>query len=157
MRRSVKAALACTGVVLALAGAAAVGSSMAAAPQKYGDIDDARMRNADKEPQNWLMYSGNDASWRHSALDKINLDTVKDLKPAWFLEFDTDRGQEASPIVVDGIAYVSTAWSKVYAVNAKTGKQLWKWESNNRGESGALPCCDVVNPVSYTHLRAHET
>ena len=144
MRRAVKIALACAGVLLVL-GAAAMGHSLAAAPARFGDIDDARLRNADKEPQNWLTYSGNDSAWRYSALDQINLDTVKNLKPAWVLEFDTDRGQEASPIVVDGVAYVSTAWSKVYAVNAKTGKQLWKWESNNRGESGALPCCDVVN------------
>ena len=142
--RKVKLGLACAGA-LAVMVAAAMGHSQSTGPTRFGQIDDVRMRNADKEPQNWLMYSGNDKAWRYSALDQINVDTVKDLKPAWVMDFDTYRGQEASPVVVDGVAYVSTAWSKVYAVNAKTGEQIWKWDSHNRGESGALPCCDVVN------------
>lgn len=130
---------------IALLGVAAAGSCLAAAPTEFGEIDDARLLNADSEPHNWLMYSANRNAWRYSALDQINVDTIRDLKPAWFLEFDTDRGQEATPIVVDGVAYVSTAWSKVYAVNAKTGEQIWKWESNNRGERAIWACCDVVN------------
>ncbi len=112
---------------------------------RFGQIDDARLRNADDEPQNWLTYSGDDHAWRFSGLSQITPENVRDLKPAWVLDFDTDRAQEATPIVVDGVAYVSTAWSKVYAVNAKSGEQIWKWESNNRGEAGAKACCDVDN------------
>ncbi len=137
-----KAGLACVG---ALAMIVAGATALAGAPTKFGDIDDARIRNADKEPQNWLVNGDNQKSWRYSQLDQINVANVKDLKPAWSLEFDTYRGQEATPIVVDGVAYVSTAWSNVYAVNAKTGEQLWKWEANNAPDSGANPCCDVVN------------
>ncbi len=131
--------------VLAIAALGLAAAEPSPGPTRFGQIDDARLRNADNEPQNWLMYSGDDHAWRYSALGQITPENVKDLKPAWVLDFDTYRGQEATPIVVDGVAYVSTAWSKVYAVNAKTGEQIWKWESNNRGESGAKPCCDVVN------------
>jgi quinohemoprotein ethanol dehydrogenase len=143
MRRELKKALVLRALVLA--GAVAAAPCLAAGAAKFGNIDDARLRRADSEPQNWLTYSGNDSAWRFSALDQINVDTVKDLKPAWVLDFDTNRGQEASPIVVDGVAYVSTAWNKVYAVDAKSGAQIWKWEPGNRAEKGAMACCDVVN------------
>ena len=116
-----------------------------AGPTKFGQIDDARMRNAASEPQNWLTYGGTLQSQRYSALDQINVGNVKQLKPAWSLDFDTNRGQEATPIVVDGVAYVTTAWSKVYAVDAKTGKQLWYFDPKVPGETGAKGCCDVVN------------
>jgi quinohemoprotein ethanol dehydrogenase len=124
---------------------AAVGLGAAKAPQKWGQIDDARIANALNEPQNWLVHSGNQQAWRYSGLDQINVDTVKDLKPAWVLEFDTWRAQESSAIVVDGVAYVTTAWSKVYAVDAKTGKQLWYFDPKVPGPAGAKTCCDVVN------------
>jgi quinohemoprotein ethanol dehydrogenase len=112
---------------------------------RFSRVDDARIANAASEPHNWLVHGGNREVWRYSALDQINVDTVKDLKPAWVMEFDTNRGQEATPIVVDGVAYVSTAWSKVYALDAKTGKQLWYYDPKVSGWSGAMTCCDVVN------------
>jgi quinohemoprotein ethanol dehydrogenase len=142
---ALKAGLVCVGVLLTLGVGAATGQSLADAPTKFGQIDDARMRNAGSEPQNWLVNGGNQQSWRYSALDQITPDNIKDLKPAWVLDFDTTRGQEATPIVVDGVAYVSTAWSNVYAVNARTGEKIWEWQANNAPDSGAKPCCDVVN------------
>ncbi len=147
---AMKIGSACAGTWVMIVAAAmgqflAGAQSLAGTPTKFGEIDDARMRNADKEPQDWLVHGGNLQSWRYSALNQITPDNIKDLKPAWVLDFDTNRGQEATPIVVDGVVYVSTAWSKVYAVNAQTGEQIWNWESNNRGEAGAMACCDVVN------------
>jgi len=130
--------------MLAIA-AISLGAASAAAPQKWGQIDDARMQAANNEPQNWLIHSGNQQAWRYSGLDQITPDNIKNLKPAWVLEFDTYRGQESTPIVVDGVAYVTTAWSKVYAVDAKTGKQLWYHDPKAMGPSGARTCCDVVN------------
>ena len=55
------------------------------------------------------------------------------------------RGQEATPLVVDGVLYVTTAWSKVFALDAKTGKQLWRFDPKVPGEMGVNACCDVVN------------
>jgi quinohemoprotein ethanol dehydrogenase len=81
----------------------------------------------------------------YSRLTQINVDTVKDLKPAWSADYDTYRGQEAEPIVVDGVMYVSTAWSKVYAYDAATGKQLWFYDPKVPGDTGVKTCCDTVN------------
>ena len=75
----------------------------------------------------WPVHGGTTNEQRFSPLAQINRDTIADLKPAWFVEFDTNRGQEATPIVVDGVLYTSTAWSKVYAVNAKTGERVSSW------------------------------
>jgi len=79
MSRSLEIVRACVAALL-LVGMAAMANPLAARA-KFGDID-ARLRNADREPQNWPMYSGNDSAWRYSALDQINVDTVKDLKLA---------------------------------------------------------------------------
>jgi quinohemoprotein ethanol dehydrogenase len=108
-------------------------------------VDDARLARADAEPQNWLAHGGNQQAQRYSGLDQINPDSISRLKPAWYLEFDTYRGQEATPIVVDGVIYVTTAWSKVYAVDGKTGKALWQYDPQVPGPAAAKNCCDVVS------------
>ncbi|MET0293171.1 MAG: PQQ-dependent dehydrogenase, methanol/ethanol family [Steroidobacteraceae bacterium] len=114
-------------------------------PRRWAEVDDARLAKAEEEPQNWMAHGGSQRAQRFSTLDQISVDTVSRLKPAWSLDFDTYRGQEATPLVVDGIAYVTTAWSKVYAVDAKTGKQLWQFDPQVPGASAAKNCCDVVN------------
>jgi quinohemoprotein ethanol dehydrogenase len=108
-------------------------------------VDDARLRNADREPHNWLTYGNTYSEQRFSKLDQINPRTVSKLAPAWSFDFDTNRGQETTPIVVDGVMYATSAWSKVYALNAKTGKQIWHYDPQVPGSAGAKPCCDVVN------------
>lgn len=108
-------------------------------------VDDARLNNAASEPENWLAHGGTQYAQRYSALDQITPENIAQLKPAWYLEFDTTRGQQATPIVVDGIAYVTTAWSKVYAVNAKTGAALWQFDPKVPGSHAFRNCCDVVN------------
>jgi len=95
---------------------------------RYGVIDDARLAQSQKEPQNWPIYNGGWYEHRDSFLDQINADNVSRLKPAWFVEFDTTRGQKSTPLVVDGVMYVSTAWSKVYALDARTGKEIWRYD-----------------------------
>lgn len=120
----------------------------AAAPQtalKFGLVDDARLANAASEPQNWLAHGGTQLAQRYSGLDQITVENVAQLKPAWSLDFDTLRGQEATPLVVDGVIYVTTAWSKVYAVDAKSGKQIWYYDPKVPGPAAAKNCCDVVN------------
>jgi quinohemoprotein ethanol dehydrogenase len=114
-------------------------------PPVFGAVDDRRLLNAEREPQNWLMHGGTYLEQRYSTLDQINVDTVARLKPAWYFELDTTRGQEATPLVVDGVLYTTTAWSKVYALDAKTGRQLWRYDPQVPGEAGPKPCCDVVN------------
>lgn len=116
----------------------------APAPE-LGRVDDARMRVAGSEPENWMINGGTLYGERYSLLNQINTTNVAQLKPAWSFAYDTTRGQEAEPLVVDGVMYVTTAWSKVYALDAVTGRQLWFFDPKVPGEQGAKACCDVVN------------
>jgi len=110
-----------------------------------GQIDQQRLDAAASDPDNWLTYGGTYAEQRYSTLDQINEGNVKQLGLAWAVELDTARGQEGTPIVVDGVMYTSTAWSKVIALNAATGEVLWRFDPENDGSKGAHACCDVVN------------
>ena len=106
-------------------------------------IDDARLRNAANEPDNWLTHGGTYLEQRFSPLAKINKDTLAELAPAWYFEFDTYRGQEATPLVADGVLYTTSAWSKAYALNAASGELLWSYDPKVPGAAGAKACCDV--------------
>jgi PQQ-dependent dehydrogenase (methanol/ethanol family) len=108
-------------------------------------IDQARLEAAAGDADNWLTYGRTYAEQRFSELVQINDGNIGQLKLAWAVELDTARGQEATPIVVDGILYTSTAWSKVLALDAATGKVLWQFDPHNIGAKGAHACCDVVN------------
>ncbi|MDT9597366.1 PQQ-dependent dehydrogenase, methanol/ethanol family [Sphingosinicella rhizophila] len=108
-------------------------------------VDQARLLAAAQEPGNWLTYGGGFDAQHFSPLDQINTGNVGQLGLAWSFEFDTNRGQEATPLVVDGVLYTSTAWSKVYAIDGRTGKELWKFDPEVAGEDAYKACCDVVN------------
>lgn len=82
---------------------------------------------------------------RHSPLDQINEKNVSELGIAWFKDLPDARGQEATPVVINGKMYISTAWSKVFAYDAKTGEELWNFDPKVPGEKAIDACCDVVN------------
>jgi quinohemoprotein ethanol dehydrogenase len=94
---------------------------------------------------NWAAIGFSYDEQRYSPLDQINRDTVKDLGIAWYADLPDARGQEATPVVVDGKLYVSTAWSKVFAYDVLTGEELWSFDPKVPGETAAKACCDVVN------------
>jgi PQQ-dependent dehydrogenase (methanol/ethanol family) len=108
-------------------------------------VDQARLEAATGDTDNWLAYGRTYAEQRFSELAQINDGNIGQLGLAWSVELDTKRGQEATPIVVDGVMYTSTAWSKVLALEAATGKVLWQFDPHNEGSKGAHACCDVVN------------
>ncbi|MGB6449936.1 MAG: PQQ-dependent dehydrogenase, methanol/ethanol family [Steroidobacteraceae bacterium] len=137
------AALLCARSAAAQIDVAAPASS--ARPPSFGNVDDARLLHAAREPQDWLTYGGSWDEQRYSTLDQINTATVKQLAPAWSFDFDTTRGQESTPLVVDGVMYVSTAWSKVYALDARTGREIWLYDPNVPGPAAVATCCGVVN------------
>ena len=107
------------------------------------NIDASRINSAsDGEwPSNGRTY----AERHYSPLDSIDGGNVKRLGLAWYFDLDTDRGQEATPLVANGVLYTSTAWSKVFAFDAKTGERLWSYDPEV--DPGYLPraCCDAVN------------
>ena len=93
----------------------------------------------------WTSVGRTSDEQRFSPLTQINRDNVTRLGLAWFADFDTNRGQEATPLAIDGVLYVSTAWSKVKAYDARTGRLLWTYDPKVPGEFAGRGCCDVVN------------
>jgi PQQ-dependent dehydrogenase (methanol/ethanol family) len=108
-------------------------------------VDAPRIIHADDEPGNWMTHGRTYSEQRFSPLKKINDQNAGRLGLAWSLDLDTKRGQEATPIVVDGVMYFSTAWSKVFAVKAATGEKIWSYDPKVPPEWAINACCDVVN------------
>ena len=82
---------------------------------------------------------------RYSPLKQINASTIGKLVPAWSFSFggEKQRGQESQPVIHNGIMFVTASYSRIYALDAKTGQKLWKYE--HRLPEGIMPCCDVIN------------
>jgi len=121
------------------------GAAARSAETGGGPVDGERIANADTEPGNWLSYGRTYSEQRYSPLKQINDQNAKKLGLAWFADLDTNRAQEATPLVVDGVLYVSTAWSLVKAYDARSGKLLWAYDPQVRRELGVNACCDVGN------------
>jgi len=113
--------------------------------QATASVSDAQIVQAESQPGNWLTYGRTYSEQRFSPLKQINDRNANRLGLAWYFDLDTHRGQEATPIVVDGVMYFSTAWSKVFALNAATGARLWSYDPKVPRQWGANACCDVVN------------
>ena len=86
------------------------------------DIDGERIQRADSEPGVWLSHGRTYDEQRYSPLNQINVDNVEDLGLAWHYDTGTNRGLEASPIVVDGMMFATGSWSVVFALDARTGR-----------------------------------
>jgi len=104
-----------------------------------------RLLNAESEPSQWMTYNGTYSEQRYARLNQITKENVKQLGLEWFADYDTNLTQSGTPLYIDGVIYVSTAWSKVYAFDAKTGKQLWKYDPKTPGEWIRNVCCGIVN------------
>ena len=109
-------------------------------------VDAARLAAADREPQNWFTGGRDSAGTYYSPLDSINAGNVKRLGFAWQYDLGSPmRGQEATPIVVDGVMYTSGTWGYVYAVDAASGKERWRYDPHATPAAARNPCCDLVN------------
>jgi quinohemoprotein ethanol dehydrogenase len=117
-------------------------------PSSASRNSEKRILAAEKGPGdegNWLAHGRTFNEQRFSPLKQINDQNVKDLKLAWSLKLDVDRGTEATPIVIDGKMYTTGAYSIVYALEAKTGKLLWKYDPKVPRDYAVRACCDAVN------------
>lgn len=120
--------------------------SLIACEGNIADINWQRVQNADREPQNWLVHGRTFDEQRFSPLQTINADNVADLGLAWYLDLGTDRGLEGTPIVVDGVIYISGAWNNIYAVDAVSGALLWRHDpQTSRAWVAEHACCDAVS------------
>ncbi|XOV89115.1 MAG: PQQ-dependent dehydrogenase, methanol/ethanol family [Pseudomonadota bacterium] len=108
-------------------------------------VDAARLTAADHEPGSWLSYGRNYAETRESPLTGITPDNVHRLGLAWYFDTGTTRGLEATPLVFDGRLFTTGSWSKVFALDARTGELLWQYDPEVPRAWGANACCDVVN------------
>ena len=105
-----------------------------------------RIEAADSEAGNWMTHGRTYDEQRFSPLKQIDARNVRDLKLAWHFDVPADhRGQEATPLVIDGVMYVTSAWSKVFALDARTGALLWEYDPAVSRDSAVNACCDVVN------------
>jgi quinohemoprotein ethanol dehydrogenase len=117
----------------------------AADGSKAGNVDGARIEAADKDPGSWLAHGRTYSEQRFSPLDKINEQNVGELGLAWWYEIGTERGIETTPLVIDGVMYGTGSWSIVFALDPRTGKELWRYDPEVPKEYGRNACCDVVN------------
>jgi alcohol dehydrogenase (cytochrome c) len=125
-------------LLLTLWPALARGSSIGASPLTW-----ERIRSAEREPQNWLTYSGNYFAHRYSSLDQINVNNVTRLRPLWTYQAASLHKFEVSPLVIDGVMFISEPPSNVTALDARTGRVLWKYR---RGMPDDLRyCCGQIN------------
>jgi len=108
-------------------------------------VTDEDILNDAENTENVVSYGIGTKAQRYSPLDKVNVDTVKDLVPAWSFSYggEKQRGQEAQPVIYNGRIFVTASYSRLFAVDARTGQELWEY--NHRLPDGILPCCDVIN------------
>jgi PQQ-dependent dehydrogenase (methanol/ethanol family) len=131
-----------SGAAPALASASAPKHELGAAA-----VDQNRLIHADREPGSWLAAGRDYNEQRFSPLTQINDKNIGSigLGLSWYADLDTERGQEATPVIVDGVMYITTAWSMVKAYDIHTGKELWNYDPKVNKAKGADACCDVVN------------
>ncbi len=125
-----------TALTVALAG---IGSA-----QAKGVTDEDILKDAELTHQ-IVTHGLGTKGQRYSPLKQINPETVRNLVPAWAFSFggEKQRGQQSQPLIHDGKMFVTGSYSRIYALDLKTGEKLWKYE--HRLPEGIMPCCDVIN------------
>ncbi len=129
------------GMGLLLSAAIVAGSAMSdsAAAASSGranlaaNVTAKRLDNAAREPGQWMTYGGTYSEQRFSTLKQIDASNVGNLGLEWYADYETNQDQHGSPLYIDGVIYVSTARDVLYAFDAKTGKQLWKYNPMIQG------------------------
>src|SRR5690606_7432674 len=119
----------------------AIAAASAQAPAQ--EVTFERILNADREPGNWLSYSGTVDNHRHSLLDQITTENVDDLELQWVWQARSLEKFEATPLVVDGVMYTVQAPNEVVALDAATGRIFWTYPYENSAD--ARTCCGRVN------------
>ena len=139
--RVMASGLAVMGLVVAVGLAVAVLSFLV--PQASAQVTSERLLNSSKEPQNWLMYSGNYAGHRFSALDQINTSNAASLVPKWAYQTMAGGKFETTPLVVDGVLYGTGQEDRVFALDARSGRPIWQYQRALPVD--IKPCCGRVN------------
>ena len=120
-------------------------SGAAGAADMRANVNARRMADSAATAANWMTYGGTYSEQRFSPLKQIDKSNVSRLGLTWFADYDTNLQQDGTPLEIDGVIYVSTAWSKVYAFEARTGKTLWQYDPKTPGQWVRNLCCGIVN------------
>lgn len=112
---------------------------------RAANVSNARLLNADAEPSQWMMTGGTYEETHYSPLAEINTANIDRLGLGWYADYDVNLSQQGTPLYIDGVLYVSTAWSTVYAFDAKTGAQLWHYDPMTPKQIAQKVCCGIVN------------
>jgi quinohemoprotein ethanol dehydrogenase len=108
-------------------------------------VDDAALAAAGSRTAEWIAHGRTQDEQRFSPLTRISDANVGRLRLAWTVETGTDRVLEATPLVVNGVMYTTASWGIVLALDAKTGRELWRWDPKVDPKYERFACCDVVN------------
>jgi len=116
-----------------------------AAATAQAQVTDRMIQSEATSKGNVLTWGINTQGQRYSPLKQINAGNASKLLPVWAFSFggEKQRGQESQPVIMNGKMFVTASYSRIYAVNTKTGEKLWKYE--HRLPEGIMPCCDVIN------------
>ncbi len=119
--------------------------ALAAGTASAAGVTDAMISNDATSTNDVVTVGLGQSGQRFSPLTTINSDNIGDLVPAWTFSFggEKQRGQETQPLIYNGKMFVTGSYSRIWALDAKTGKRLWGYE--HRLPEGIMPCCDVVN------------
>jgi len=131
--------------------AASCAAACATALAAPANVTGASIQANAKTGKDWPSYGLDYAETRYSRLAKVNDGNVKNLGLAWSYNLESTRGVEATPLVVDGVMYVSASWSIVHAIDVRTGKRLWTFDPKVDRAIGFKGCCDVVNRGVAVH------
>jgi quinohemoprotein ethanol dehydrogenase len=125
--------------------AGASSSEVSAVSGSAANVSQQRLLDAENEPGQWMMVGGTYDEKHYSPLDEINRDNVSELNLSWFADYDVNLSQQGTPLYIDGVIYVSTAWSMVNAFDARTGELLWHYDPQTNREIVTKVCCGIVN------------
>ena len=125
-------------------------------------VTNEMLLSSQDDQESWLMYGRDYRSWRYSELTQVNTENVNRLVTKWAFQIGTRYDKfESTPIVVDGMMFITTPYSSIYAVDARTGKEIWRY--NYPLQDGLAICCGMVNrgaailgdKIFWTTLDAH--
>jgi len=122
-----------------------VAATAIAACSPVREVDDAALRRADADTANWLTHGRTYSEQRHSPLRQVNDTSVSRLGLAWSVDMQTLHGLEATPLVKDGVMYLTSTWSVAYALDARTGALRWKYDPAVAKDHDKFMCCGVVS------------
>ena len=145
----------CAAIALAACSRAPTAPQASPLDSPAAHVDDASITASDGNAD-WLTYGRTHSEQRFSPLHQVDEQSVQRLGLAWSVDLQTLRGLEATPLVSDGVLFTTSAWSVVYAIDARRGTVLWRYDPAVPKEHAKFVCCDVVNRgVALYHGRVY--